>query len=104
VECLKLIFIPHGLEMIVVLSRFTIANDMAEEVRFAFRQQPQLVEEVPGFLGMEVMSLIGNPAEVWLLPVVAMSKATLIGTRGTSTLSHKKVYPKSSSWCQFAQR
>jgi len=29
--------------MIVVLSRFTIANDMAEEVRFAFRQQPQLV-------------------------------------------------------------
>jgi len=37
--------------MIVVLSRFTIANDMAEEVRFAFRQQPQLVEEVPGFLG-----------------------------------------------------
>lgn len=52
--------------MIVVLSRFTIANDMAEEVRFAFRQQPQLVEEVPGFLGMEVMSPIGNPAEVWL--------------------------------------
>ena len=50
--------------MIVVLSRFTFANDMAEEVRFAFRQQPQLVEEVPGFLGMEVMSPIGDPAEV----------------------------------------
>ena len=90
--------------MIVVLSRFTIANDMAEEVRFAFRQRPHLVDEVAGFLGMEVMSPIGNPAEVWLLPVVAMSKATLIGTRGTSTMSHIKVYPKASSWCRVPQR
>jgi len=52
--------------MIVVLSRFTIANDMTEEVRNAFRQRPHLVDEVSGFLGMEVMSPADNPEEVWL--------------------------------------
>ena len=52
--------------MIVVLSRFTIANDMTEEVRNAFRYRPHLVDEVSGFLGMEVMSPADNPAEVWL--------------------------------------
>ena len=52
--------------MIVVLSRFTIANNMSEEVRIAFTQRPHLVDEATGFLGMEVMSPTGNPAEVWL--------------------------------------
>ncbi len=52
--------------MIVVLSRFTIANNMAEEVRIAFTQRPHLVDEAPGFLGMEVMSPTDNPTEVWL--------------------------------------
>ena len=52
--------------MIVVLSRFTIANNMAEEVRTAFQQRPHLVDDAPGFLSMEVMSPCANPAEVWL--------------------------------------
>ena len=53
--------------MIVALSRFTIANDMAEEVREAFRQRPRLVDEATGFLGMEVMSPVDSLAEIWLV-------------------------------------
>lgn len=53
--------------MIVALSRFTIANDMAEEVRSAFRQRLHLVDHAQGFLGMEVMSPMDHPAEVWLV-------------------------------------
>jgi heme-degrading monooxygenase HmoA len=53
--------------MIVALSRFTIANDMAEEVRTAFQNRLHRVDQAPGFLSMEVMSPVGNPAEVWLL-------------------------------------
>jgi len=52
--------------MIVVLSRFTIANDLTEDVRSAFQKRPHLVDNVPGFLGMEVMSPAGSPAEIWL--------------------------------------
>lgn len=52
--------------MIVALSRFTIANDMANEVRAAFRQRPHFVDVAEGYIGMEVMSPPDNPAEVWL--------------------------------------
>jgi len=51
----------------VALSRFTIANDMTDQVRIAFRNRPHLVDGAPGFAGMEVMSPLGNPAEIWLL-------------------------------------
>ncbi len=53
--------------MLIALSCFTIANDMADEVRVAFRNRPHLVDPAPGFLGMEVMSPVGTPAEVWLV-------------------------------------
>ena len=53
--------------MIVALSRFTIANGMAEEVRAAFRDRPHLVDAASGFLGMEVMSPFDRPAEIWLV-------------------------------------
>ena len=53
--------------MIIVLSKFVVANDMVEEVRLAFNRRPHLVDSVAGFLGMEVMSPIDNPSEVWLL-------------------------------------
>ncbi len=39
--------------MVVALSRFTIANDMAGEVRQAFPHRPHLVDSAPGFLGRE---------------------------------------------------
>jgi heme-degrading monooxygenase HmoA len=53
--------------MFVALSRFAIANDKADEVRAAFRGRPHMVDSAPGFLGMEVMSPVDSPAEVWLL-------------------------------------
>lgn len=53
--------------MFVALSRFVIANDMAAEVRTAFRERPHLVDRAPGYLGMEVMSPISNVSEVWLI-------------------------------------
>jgi heme-degrading monooxygenase HmoA len=53
--------------MLVALSRFTIANGMAEQVRSAFQQRPHLVDEAVGFLGMEVMSPVDNGAEIWLV-------------------------------------
>ncbi len=53
--------------MFVALSRFTIANNMTEEVRTAFRNRPHLVDGAPGFVDMEVMSPLGNPEEIWLL-------------------------------------
>jgi heme-degrading monooxygenase HmoA len=53
--------------VIVALSRFTIANDMSDEVQAAFRHRPHLVDSAPGFLGMEVMSPVDSQAEVWLV-------------------------------------
>lgn len=53
--------------MFVALSRFTIRNDMAREVRDAFRARPHLVDTAEGFVGMEVMSPLDNEAEMWLV-------------------------------------
>ena len=53
--------------MFVALSRFTIRNDMAETVRQAFSSRPHLVDKAQGFLGMQVMSPVENPAEIWLV-------------------------------------
>lgn len=50
----------------VALSRFTIANDMAAEVREAFRSRPHLVDAAPGFLRMEVLSPVDDSREIWL--------------------------------------
>ncbi len=40
---------------------------MSEDVRLAFRNRPHLVDGADGFLGMEVMSPVDSPAEVWLV-------------------------------------
>lgn len=53
--------------MFVALSCFTIRNDMADEVRHAFVSRPHLVDKAHGFLGMEVMNPVENPAEFWLV-------------------------------------
>ena len=39
--------------MVVVLSRFRVANGLQAEVRSAFRHRPHLVDGAPGFLGLE---------------------------------------------------
>ena len=56
----------HPAHTFVVLSRFTIANDMAQAVHEAFDGRPHLVDHAQGFLGMQVMSPVGNPSEIWL--------------------------------------
>lgn len=53
--------------MFIALSRFTIRNGMALEVREAFRARPHRVDATEGFIGMEVMSPLGNEAEIWLV-------------------------------------
>ena len=51
----------------VALSRFTIRNAMDQAVREAFQSRPHLVDSVPGFVDMQVMSPVENPAEIWLV-------------------------------------
>ena len=41
--------------MVLVISQFKVANGMDEAVRQAFVDRPRLVEDAPGFLGMEVL-------------------------------------------------
>lgn len=53
--------------MFVALSRFTIANDMTEQVHEAFRERPHLVDHASGFVRMEVMSPLEAPKEIWLV-------------------------------------
>lgn len=53
--------------MVVVISRFTIANDMVNEVMEAFRNRPHLVDATPGYRSMEVMNSPDKPEEIWLL-------------------------------------
>lgn len=51
----------------VALSKFVIANAMTAEVKEAFRQRPHLVDGVPGFVRMEVLSPLDRPEEIWLV-------------------------------------
>ena len=51
----------------VALSRFVVANGMEKEVRQAFHQRPHLVDDVAGFIRMEVLSPANAPAEFWLM-------------------------------------
>jgi heme oxygenase (mycobilin-producing) len=80
--------------MIVALSRFTIANDMAEEVRVAFRNRPHLVDDAAGFLGMEVMSPVDKPAEIWLLTRWCDEQSYLRWHRGHEYHEAHKGIPK----------
>jgi heme-degrading monooxygenase HmoA len=51
----------------VALSRFTIANGMAHEVKEAFRSRPGYVNSAPGFVRMDVISPVSNTDEIWLI-------------------------------------
>ena len=53
--------------MFVVLSQFTVANHMAEEVKQAFRNRAGLVDHEPGFIKLEVISPFDDPNEIWLI-------------------------------------
>ena len=51
----------------VALSRFTVANGMSDQVKDALAARPHLVDAADGFLGMDVISPLDNPDEIWLL-------------------------------------
>jgi len=50
-----------------VISQFVVANGMTGEVQDAFRHRLHRVEQAPGFVRLEVLSPLDNPAEIWLL-------------------------------------
>lgn len=53
--------------MVVVLSRFRVANGMAGEVATAFRTRPRLVEDAVGFRGLEVFCDADDGSVFYLL-------------------------------------
>jgi heme-degrading monooxygenase HmoA len=53
--------------MIGVLSKFVIANGLADEVKAAFQKRPHFVDSHPGFVRMDVLSPQDAPNEIWLL-------------------------------------
>ena len=53
--------------MFVALSKFTVANGMAPQIKEAFLNRPHLVDTALGFLRMDVISPVDNPDEIWLL-------------------------------------
>lgn len=52
--------------MFVAMSTFTVANDMAPEVKEAFIKRPHLVDNAPGYIKMDVLSPQDSPEEIWL--------------------------------------
>ncbi|MEZ5671080.1 MAG: antibiotic biosynthesis monooxygenase [Thiotrichaceae bacterium] len=53
--------------MFVALSKFIIANGMSAEVKTAFQNRPHLVDDVAGFIRLDVISPLENPEEIWLI-------------------------------------
>ena len=53
--------------MVLVLSKFKVANGMTPEVKQAFLNRPHEVEGVAGFIRLDVVSPCGQPDEIWLL-------------------------------------
>src|SRR4029078_314400 len=51
----------------VMISKFKVANGMEAQVADAFRNRPHLVDDAPGFLGLEVLQPASTPGEFWLL-------------------------------------
>lgn len=53
--------------MIAAISKFEILNGKEDEVKEAFRNRPKLVEHAKGFIRMDVLSPVSNPAEIHLI-------------------------------------
>lgn len=53
--------------MIIVLSKFEIANEMSPDVKNAFCSRPHVVDSTPGFIKLQVMSPKENGNEIWLM-------------------------------------
>lgn len=53
--------------MYMAISRFKVANGIEESVADAFRNRPRLVDQVSGFVDMEVYCPVDDASEFWLL-------------------------------------
>lgn len=53
--------------MIVSISKFEIQNGLEKEVKEAFKNRPELVEKAKGFIRLDVLSPLDNPAEIHLI-------------------------------------
>jgi heme-degrading monooxygenase HmoA len=53
--------------MVLVLSKFKIANGMTPQVKQAFLERPHQVEAAAGFMRLDVVSPRDQPDEIWLL-------------------------------------
>jgi heme-degrading monooxygenase HmoA len=53
--------------MILAISRFKVVNGLEQEVKKAFFNRPRLVDDAPGFLGMETFTLAEDPSVFYLL-------------------------------------
>lgn len=49
-------------DMIAVISKFEVRNGMEDEIKDAFRNRPKLVENAKGFVRLDVLSPLSNPA------------------------------------------
>ena len=54
-------------KMVLVVSKFKVANDMSPAVRDAFINRPRMVEGTDGFVRMEVVTPQDSPNEFWLM-------------------------------------
>jgi heme oxygenase (mycobilin-producing) len=78
----------------VVVSRFVVANGMEADVKAAFRDRPHLVDGVPGFLRMEVLSPLDRPQEIWLLTFWTDEPSCRAWHRGHQYHAAHKAIPK----------
>lgn len=53
--------------MIAIISKFEIENGLEAQVKEAFKNRPGFVENAKGFVKLDVLSPIHNPAEIQLI-------------------------------------
>jgi heme-degrading monooxygenase HmoA len=78
----------------VALSRFVIANGMADEVKAAFRQRPHFVDSAPGYRRMDVISPVDRPEEIWLITFWSDEASFLVWHHGHSYRDSHRGIPK----------
>lgn len=55
------------IRMIASISKFEIQNGLEKQVKAAFKNRPGFVEHAKGFLRLDVLSPLNNPAEIHLI-------------------------------------
>ena len=77
--------------MFVALSTFTVANEMAPQVKEAFINRPHFVDSAPGFIRMQVLSPQENPDEIWMMTYWADEESYAAWYKNHMQESHQNV-------------